>query len=66
MKRYIFGQKDIPEWVSRRVMCYRRADGGVGYEIDTGRKVLTVTEGDIIIKKGEYVKVLKNAPSGRS
>lgn len=59
MNRYIFGKGEMPEWVSRRIMCYRKADGSTGYEIDSYLKRVEVSEGDVIIEGREYVKVIK-------
>lgn len=54
---YIFGKGEMPGWLSRRVMCFRKADGSIGYEIDNGRRKIELHEGDLVICKGEYVKV---------
>lgn len=60
MSRYIFGQGNTPEWVAKRLMCFQRLDGGVGWEIETGRNnTKKVNEGDIIIDKGNFVQVLR-------
>ena len=59
MSRYIFGQGEMPGWLSRKVMCYRKADGSTGYEIDNGRRKIELHEGDLVICKGEYVKVVR-------
>ena len=61
MNSYIFGKGEMPEWLSRRVMCYRKADGSTGYEIDNGRRKIELNEGDLVIRKGEYVKVERKA-----
>lgn len=60
MSRYIVGQGEAPEWVAKRLMCFQRLDGGVGYEIETGRnRVKRLYEGDIVIDKGEYVQIVR-------
>lgn len=60
MSRYIFGQGKAPEWVARRLMCFKRLDGGIGWEIETGRnRTKRVNEGDIIVDKGKFVQVLR-------
>lgn len=62
MSRYIFGQGKAPEWVARRLMCFKTLDGGVGWEIETGRnRTKIVNEGDIIVDKGEFVQVLRDS-----
>ena len=66
-------KKSRPRWrtrsricrVSRRIMCYRKADGSTGYEIDSYLKRVEVSEGDTIIEGREYVKVIKKS-SGKN
>ena len=61
MKRYIVGQERAPEWAAKRMMCFQRLDGGVGLEIETGRnKTKRLYEGDIVIDKGEYIKIIRS------
>lgn len=60
MSRYIVGQGKAPEWAAKRMMCFRTLDGGVGWEIETGRNnTKRLYEGDIVINKGEYVQILR-------
>lgn len=60
MSRYIFGQEQAPEWVAKRLMCFQKLNGGVGWEIETGRnRTKRVNEGDIIVDKGEFIQVLR-------
>lgn len=59
MSRHIFGQGEMPEWVSDRVMCFRKADGSTGYELDTGWRFTEIYEGDKIFQNGKYLKVIR-------
>lgn len=56
-EKYIFGQGEIPEWVSGRLYHYRREDGLTGYEIDTGRYMKVIFFGDKLIRNGDFIKV---------
>lgn len=59
MKSYIMGQGKMPGWVSDRVMCFRKADGSTGYELDTGWRFTEIYEGDKIIQNGKYLKIIR-------
>lgn len=60
MSRYIVGQGKAPEWAAKRMMCFKKPDGSVGYEIETGRnRTKRLYEGDIVIDKGEYVQIVR-------
>lgn len=60
MSRYIVGQGKAPEWVAKKLMCFRTLDGGVGWEIETGRNnTKRIYKGDIIVNKGNFVQVLR-------
>ena len=59
MNKYIFLQGEVPRWVSDRLMLYLRADGKTGYEIDTGKYFKVIFKGDVLIKQGPYIKVVR-------
>ena len=60
MSRYIVGQGKAPEWAAKRMMCFRTLDGGVGWEIETGRNnTKRLFNGDIIIDKGDFVQIVR-------
>ena len=63
-KKYIFGQGEMPEWVSGRLYHYRRPDGRTGYEIDTGRYMKVVFPGDVITLDSGVITVKRGVTVG--
>ena len=59
-EQYTFGKGDMPQWVSDRLMLFRNPEGGVGYEIDTGKYLKVIFEGDVLIKQGKYIRVVRS------
>jgi hypothetical protein len=59
MSSYIFGTDELPDFIRDRIMCYRKADGSVGYELDNGRRVTKLYKGDRVELKGKYIQVIK-------
>jgi hypothetical protein len=62
--RYVFLQGEIPQWVSDKLMIYRTPEGGIGYELDTGKFDKVIFKGDKLIKRGKYIKVIRGDRSG--
>ena len=62
--RYIFLKGEMPLWVSEKLMLFCALDGSIGYEIDTGKHDKVIFEGDMLIKKGKYIKVVRGDCSG--
>lgn len=56
-ERYTFGEKQVPLWAEKRLMCFKTAEGGVGWEVDTGSGVSRVYSGDVLVRKGIYIYI---------
>ena len=54
----------MPLWVSKKLMLFCALDGSIGYEIDTGKHDKVIFEGDMLIKKGKYIKVVRGGNNG--
>lgn len=57
--RYIFLKGEMPLWVSKKLMLFHALDGGIGYELDTGKYNKVIFEGDLLINKGKYIKIVR-------
>ena len=55
----VFGEEEMPVWLSDKVMAYKKTDGSTGYELDTGRRKIEIKVGDLITNEGRYLKVRK-------
>lgn len=64
--RYTFAKGEMPSWVSDKLMMFRNPEGGVGYEIDTGKYLKVIFEGDVLIKRGRYIKVVRSEHGERT
>lgn len=64
-RQYIVLQEPMPEWVYKKLMLYLRADGCIGMEFDTGKRLLKLYKGDVLISKGNFVKVIRGGTDGK-
>ena len=54
----------MPDWVKEKLMVFRAPDGGVGYELDTGKFDKVIFHGDKLIKKDRFIKVVRGDRCG--
>lgn len=56
---YVLGTEPVPDWISNRLMPYKKPDGATGYEFHGYLRDYELEPGDVLEKKDRKIYVLR-------